>query len=80
MKAIRSSDLAPKVFRPNNNKVVKVRRRANETIVNLFKNNKSRNSIYMSNIKVTGKPTFSTPNTKKIFNYLQETFIKAPIL
>ena len=34
----------------------------------------------MSNIKVTKKPNFLTPNAKKAFNYLQPTFIKASIL
>ena len=34
----------------------------------------------MSNIRAMKKPNFLTPNTKKVFNYLQLAFIKAPIL
>ena len=49
-------------------------------IVNLSKNNKSRNLMFMPNIRVIEKPTFLTPNSKKVFNYLRQTFIKALIL
>ena len=49
-------------------------------VVNLSKNNKSRNLTYMLNIRATEKLICLTSNTKKIFNYLRLAFIKAPIL
>ena len=60
-------------MKANNNKVVDSdsNYEANKTVVNLFKNNKSRNLIYIPNIKAKEKPIFITPNTKKIFNYLK---------
>ena len=53
--------------------------RANETVVNLSKNNKSRNSTYMPNIEATKKLTFSIFNAQKTFQYLKQAFIKALI-
>ena len=54
--------------------------KANETIVNLSKNKKSRNLTHMPNIRAIEKPNFLTSNTKKAFNHLWLAFIKALIL
>ena len=54
--------------------------RTNETVVNLFKNNKFRHLIYIPNIRATRKLNFLISNTKKTFDHLQLAFIKAPIL
>ena len=40
---------------------------ANGTVVNLSKNEKSKNLTYMSNIGATGEPNFLTPDAKKGF-------------
>ena len=80
MKASRLSNLALKAFEVNDNKVVGVGNRANETVMNLSKNKKSRNLIYIPNIEVTEEPNFLTFNAKKVFNYLWLAFIKALIL
>ena len=48
-------------------------------VVNLTKNNKSRNSTYMPNIKTIEKYIFLTLKFKKTYNYLQLLFIKALI-
>ena len=48
-------------------------------IINLSKNNKSINLIYMPNVRAMQKPIFPTSNIKKAFNYLKQTFIKVPI-
>ena len=53
------------MFIANNNKIVEVGDRANKTVGSLF-----RNSMYMPNIKVIKKPSFLTPDAKKVFNYL----------
>ena len=74
-----SEELAPKTFRANNNEVVGVGGKANETVVNLSKNNKSRNLTRIPNIGATEKPNFLIPNAKKAFNYLQLAFIKGLI-
>ena len=39
-------------------------------VVNSSKNNKSRKSTYMSNIRAIREPNFLISNTKKAFNYL----------
>ena len=80
MKATELSNLVSKAFKADDNEVVGVGRRANEIVVNLSKNEKSKKSKYMPNIGATGKPKFLTSDTKKAFNYLQLVFIKAPIL
>ena len=81
LKTTRSSQKsASRAFRADDNEVVEVGDRANKTVVNLSKNEKSRNSTYMSNIRATRKPNFLTPNVKKTFNYLKLAFIKALIL
>ena len=70
MKIIKFSNLTLKIFKANNNEVVSDDgSRANKIIVNLFKNNKFRNSTCMPNIKATKELIFLTPNTKKAFNY-----------
>ena len=80
MNVTRLLNLAVKVFKDNDNKVIEIDGRAKETIVNLFKNNKSQKLTCMPNIKAIKEPTFSILNTKKTFNYLRQAFIKALIL
>ena len=64
-------NLALKAFKANNNKVVGGNSdKTNEMVVNLSKNNKSKNLTYIPNIIGIGKPTFLTPNAKKNFNHL----------
>ena len=64
--------MALKLFRPDDNKVFdNGSYKTNETVMNSSKKNKSRNFIYISNIKATRKPIFLTSNTKKTFNYLK---------
>ena len=41
--------------------------KANKTVKNLSKNNKSRNLIYVLNIRAIEKPIFLTPNAKNGF-------------
>ena len=53
--------------------------KTNKTIINLSKNNKSKDSTYLPNIRTTKKSTFLIYNTKKAFNYLKQVFIKALI-
>lgn len=84
MKTIGSSKiLALKAFKANNNKIVEVGSKPNKTIKNLFKakslkNTKSEITTYI-NIKTIRELMFLTFGTKKTFNYLQQTFIKASI-
>ena len=81
LKTTGSSNLTSKAFRADNNEVVgDGGGRANETVINLSKNNKSRDSTRLPNIGATGKPYFLTPNAKKAFNHLRLAFIKTPIL
>ena len=80
MKATGLLDLALKAFRADDNEVVGVDGRANRTVVNLFKNKKSRNLAHMSNIRAIREPNFLIPNAKKAFNYLWLAFIKALIV
>ena len=69
-----------KVFRTDDNEIVDdIGNRTNETVVNSFKNNKSRNSTYVINIKAIEKPIFLIFNVKKIFNYFGQAFIKTLI-
>ena len=74
LKIIGSSNLALKVFKTDNNEVVKVSNRVNKTIVNSF-----RNLMHVLKIQIIKKHIFLTPNTKKVFNYLKQTFIKVSI-
>ena len=72
--------MAIKTFRFNDNEIVgDSGDRTNEMFVNLFKNNKSKDLIYIPNVGAIKKPNFSTPNAKKVFNYLWLTFINTPI-
>ena len=82
MKTIGSSEeLAPKTFKADDNKIVDGgSSKANETVVNLSKNEKSRNLTHVPNIRAMGEPNFLTPNAKKGFNHLRLAFIKASIL
>ena len=74
------SNLALKVFKADNNKIVdNSDGRANKTVMNSFKNNKSRNLICMPNIKAIRELIFLSTNAKKTFNYLKQAFIKASI-
>ena len=69
-----------KSFRTNNNKVVDDSSgRDNQTVVNLFKNYKSKNLTYVPNIEVMEEPTFLIFNAKKVFKHLQLLFIKFSI-
>ena len=80
LKITELSDSASKAFRADDDKIVSGGGgRANEMVVNLSKNNKSRNSTYMPNIGATGEPNFLTSDAKKAFNHLRLAFIKAPI-
>ena len=73
--------LALKAFKANNNKVVDGNSsKANETVVNLFKNNKSKILTYMPNIKAMKELIFLIPNAKKAVNYLRQVFIKVSML
>ena len=82
LKITRSSyKLAPKAFKADDNKIVSDGgSKANKTVVNLSKNNKSRNLTCMPNIETTRESNFLTPDAKKIFNHSQLAFIKVPIL
>ena len=69
------------MFKAEDNKVVNSdSSKANKTIINLSKNNKFRNLIYVLNIKATKKSAFLTFNNKKTFNHLKQAFINALIL
>ena len=73
-----SKKLAPKAFKADDDKIASDNsNKTNETVVNLSKNNKSKNLMYMPNIGVTRKLIFLISNTKKIFNHLKQAFIKA---
>ena len=79
LKATELSDLALQIFKADNNEDIKIGGRANETVVNLFKNNKSIKSINMLNIEAIGEAIFLIFNVKKAFNHLKQAFIKALI-
>ena len=60
-----------KAFKANDNKVVgEGNGRANKMVINLSKNEKSRNLIHVSNIGAMTKSNFLISNVKKVFNYL----------
>ena len=70
----------PKAFKADNNKLIgSGDDRTNETVMNLYKNKKSKKSIRMTNIGAMGESNFLTPNAKKTVNYLWLAFIKALI-
>ena len=76
-----SEESAPRAFRAGNDEVVGGGGgRADETVVNSSKNEKSRKSTRVPNIGATGEPNFLTPDAKKAFNHLRLAFIEAPIL
>ena len=83
VKTIKISDLALKVLKANDNKIVNGdSSKANKMVVNLSnksKNNKSRNLMHMPNIKAKKEPIFLNLNIKKTIDYLQLAFIKALI-
>lgn len=77
--------LISKIFRANDNEVVKVDARANKIVKNLskfkmLKNSKFENLTYKSNIEAIGKLLFLIFNTKKVLKHLQQVFIEASIL
>ena len=81
LKITRILNLAPKVFKANNNKVIRVNSdRANEIVVNSsnkLKNEKSKNQMCIGAIR---KSIFLIFNAKKTFDNLKQAFIKALIL
>ena len=81
MKITRSSDkLALKALKTNDNEIVgSDSSRTNKKIVNSSQNNKSRNLIYVLNIRVTEKLIFLILDAKQTFNYLKQMFIKVLI-
>ena len=82
LKITRSSEkLALRAFRTDNNKVVRGGgSRADETVVNLSKNEKSKKSMRVPNVEAMEEFNFLTLDAKKAFNHLRLAFIKAPIL
>ena len=80
MKITRLLKLASKAFKVDDNKVVNNDTdRANKTIVNMSKNNKSKKLMHLPNIGAMVELNFLTSNAKKVFNHLQLAFVKAPI-
>ena len=76
-----SEKLALRAFGAGNDEVVGGDGgKADKTVVNLSKNEKSRKSTCVLNVGATGEPNFLTPDAKKAFNQLQLAFIKTPIL
>ena len=68
-KTTKLSNLASKVFKADNNKVVDGDNdKTNKIIVNLSKNNKPRKSTPVLNIGALKKSLFLTFNAKKVFN------------
>ena len=79
------SNLAPKAFRADDDEVVGIGSRADETFKNSSKSKQAKNdkfesSTRSSDIGATGKPIFLIPSAKKAFNHLRQAFTKAPIL
>ena len=72
--------MAQKAFKADDNEVIgDSGSKTNGIIVNLAKNKKFRNLIYILNLRAIGEPNFLIFNSKKGFNYLQLAFIKATI-
>ena len=81
LKIIGLLKLTLKAFKANNNKFVSNdNSKANKTVMNLSKNNKSKNLTYVPNIRATKRLFFLIPNVKKVFNYLHLAFIESRIL
>ena len=73
--------MTSKAFRADDNLIIdNDSSEANETVMNLSKNNKSRNSTHMPNIGAIKELFFLNLNVKKVFNYLWQVFIKTLIL
>ena len=76
LKTTVSADLTPRAPEVDDDEVVEVGGRADETIRNSSKfkkskNDKSRNSTHITNIGATKEPTFLTPGARKAFNFLR---------
>lgn len=73
-------ELALKTFKIDNNKVVKIGKKANKIAKILFKARKSKNAIFKilicTNIETIEELIFLIPNAKIVFNSLRQTFIK----
>ena len=81
LKITRLFYLALKTFRADNDKIVEAGdSKTNETIVNLSNKSKNKQFENQTYIKAIKKSICLTFNVKKIFNYLKQAFIKAPIL
>ena len=70
LKTTRSSEkLAPKVFKAGNDMVIRDGDgRADETVVNSSKNEKSKKLMCVPNVGAMEESNFLTPNAKKVFN------------
>ena len=67
--------MTSKAFKRKNDEIVdNGGSRANKTIINSAKS-----LMHMPNIGDMRKPAFLLPNTKNVFNYLRQAFIKAII-
>ena len=80
-KATASSDLAQKTFKADDDEVVGVCGRAEETFNNLFKSKKSKNDkseilTRSSDIRATREPMFLTLGAKEAFNQLGQHLSK----
>ena len=62
--------MSPKAFITDENKILGFGGRVNKTVVNLFKLEKSKNLIYIQNIRAIKKPNFLNSNSENAFNYL----------
>ena len=83
LKTTGSSGSAPSMLEAEDEVVGGDGGRADEMARNLSKSKKSKNEKSeiptCTNIRVTGKPTFLTPNVREAFNQLRQAFTKAPI-
>ena len=71
LKIIGLLNLALKVFGANDNKIINSNNgRINKIVVNLSKNEKSRNLTYVPKIRAITKLIFLILNIKKVFNHL----------
>ena len=80
LKSTGSSKLVSKAFKADDDEVVGGNSgKANRTVMNLSKNEKSGKLTHVPNIKAMGEPNFLTHNAKKTFNHLWLAIIKALI-